>query len=243
MHDVLGTLDLPDTHRGILRDAVSSLESRLADILHGLVLYGSAVRGGFVPAFSDLNLLIVLEVSTPEAHTVISDVVAGARVEIDPFVLAREGLERSFQAFAVKFDSIHRHYRVLSGADPLAGFELDGELAAFLTEQALRNSRLRAVQAFIHWRKKPSRYHAWYRHQVPVFMTQMSEVVRLRGVDVPDDFEGRLAVLADAFGFQRESLDRLLAARDLSRPAQADVEQLHRALFSALNHVIVSELQ
>ncbi len=122
MHDVLGTLDLPDTHRGILRDAVSSLESRLADILDGLVLYGSAVRGGFVPAFSDLNLLIVLEVSTPEAHTVISDVVAGARVEIDPFVLAREGLERSFRAFAVKFDSIHRHYRVLSGTGvhPLA---------------------------------------------------------------------------------------------------------------------------
>ena len=74
-------------------------------------------------------------------------------------------------------------------------------------------------------------------------MTQTSEVVRLRGVDVQDDFEGRLAVLADAFGFRLESLDRLLAARDLSRPAQADVEQLHRALFSALNHVIVSELQ
>src|ERR1700741_4776100 len=103
---------LPST----LTQTVSALKEALGNNLYSCCLYGSAVRGDAIEGVSDINLLIVLENSTAEAHLAISRVIGG-NPNIDPFVLGRRGFERSVRAFAPKFLSIQRNYRVLCGAD------------------------------------------------------------------------------------------------------------------------------
>ena len=97
-------MNLPRDIQVRLDRTVDLLQKLLGENLHSCILYGSAVRGDFVPAVSDLNFLMVLNESTAEAHAAIADAVRGT-LRIEPFVLGRKGLERSMRSFALKFRS------------------------------------------------------------------------------------------------------------------------------------------
>ncbi len=229
------SIDIP----GIATDFVEHLERGLKDNLHSVVVYGSVVRGGYDPKTSDINLLIVLEVSTPEAHLVISEALPRVKGEIDPFVLSKAGIDRSFRAFATKFDSIKRHYHVLHGADPLADYLPDPALASFLTEQAIRNLRLRSVQAFIHWRRDGKRYMNYLERTIPAIITDLSEVLRCKDIEIPKDIIQRLPIIAKEFGVEEVGLRNLLDIAHKPRPISAgEIQKLHRFVFTMLDSAV-----
>jgi predicted nucleotidyltransferase len=200
---------IPPNHQRELDTFQQQLTGVLGDNLFSLVLYGSAVRGRFDPRRSDLNVLIVLAHSTVDAQTVIAEAVDSANVKIEPFVITAEGMERSFRAFSVKFANIQRHYRLLAGEDPLAGLVIDKALCAFLFEQTLRNLRLRSVQAFIRWRKDPQRFGEHLQHTIAQTIIDLSEVLRLRDIELPDDFSARLPILSQDYGRDYSTLAKL----------------------------------
>ncbi len=232
----LAGLDLPQKHTDATQRLVAELTRLLAGNLYSVVIYGSAVRGGFSAATSDINLLIVLEVSTPEAHEVIADAIGMSPVLIEPFVLTRAGMERSFRAFAPKFGSVKRHYLVLAGEDPLRDYEADKELAAFLCEQAIRNLRLRAVQAYIHHRRDPVQYLSYLERSLPVVFTDLSEVLRLQDLEVPGGFAERVPVIASQYGVSEDGLAELLKVSAGShRLSPAEIGDIHRFLYRLLD--------
>jgi hypothetical protein len=232
---MLSTISIPKSATAF----VGHLEKGLQDNLHSVVIYGSVVRGGYDPKTSDINLLIVLEASTPEAHLVISEGLPRTKAEIDPFVLTRTGIDRSFRAFATKFDSIKRHYEVLHGADPLADYQPDPALARFLCEQAVRNLRLRSVQAFIHWRRDGKRYMSYLERTIPVIITDLSEVLRSEDIEVPKDFDQRLPIIAREFGVEAGGLKNLFDIAHQPRPISAgEIQKLHRFVFTMLDSAV-----
>jgi hypothetical protein len=235
----LSTLDLPKKQQKATQVFVTELSRLLRDNLFSIVVYGSAVRGGFNAQTSDINLLIVLEFSTPEAHGVIADVIAQCDIGIEPFILARTGMERSFRAFAPKFDSLKRHYAVVHGADPLASYKTDPTLAAFLVEQALRNLRLRAVQAYVHYRHDAGQYHLYLGRTVPVIFTDLSEVLRLQDIEVPNQFADRVPILASEYGVTESGLSNLLAIADQPNAISSkEIVDIHRFLFTLLDTAV-----
>jgi predicted nucleotidyltransferase len=163
---------LPPETQAALDRVVAVLTKTLGANLHSLLLYGSAVRGNLVPKVSDLNLLILLEESTPEAHAAITEAIRGP-VRIEPFILGRALLARSLQAFAVKFLSIKRNYRVLHGQDPFATLTVDEGLARFLCEQALRNLWLRSVRAYVVFGQDRTRYTRFLTKVTPALFTDL----------------------------------------------------------------------
>lgn len=122
----------------VLSRAVDELKAKLGGGLYSCCLYGSTVRGNAIDGVSDLNLLLVLNDPTEASHQSIAQVLK-SYPQIDPFILDRRGFERSVRAFATKFASIRRNYRVLHGKDPLAEMKVDLTLERFLCEQAVRN--------------------------------------------------------------------------------------------------------
>ena len=229
--------------REVLNAAVDGLKSQLGDNLYACVVYGSAVRGDFVPVASDINLLIVLNESTPQAHADIAGV-AGGKLRIDPFVIGRPGMERSLHAFAMKFLSIQRDYEVLHGVDPLAGFEINAEHQRFLCEQQLRNVRLRLVRAFIVFGGQRRRYRAFLRQWIPTVFVDVSEALRLADIEIPHDFADRVPVIASEFEVDASVLKDLLVLKE-SRPRRwtdgisaEKVRDLHSRTFNLLTSVI-----
>lgn len=234
----LQTGDLPRQYA----DAIDRLRRKLPDVLrenlYSLVLYGSAVRGNVVADVSDLNVLIILNESTPDAHVAIAEAIRG-KVRIEPFVIGRAGMERSFQAFAIKFRSISRNYRVLAGQDPFAGISVSQATLRFLCEQAIRNLRLRTVYAFIQFGRNPDRYRAFLLNITSQVIIDVAEVLRLSEVDVPSDYEQRIAAIEREFCVHAPVLPRLLQFKNAPHPLRPEeILQFHRGLFQLLDEVV-----
>ena len=235
---------LPSEMQRALDVSVERLKASLGENLYALILYGSAVRGNVVPGVSDLNLLLILEESTPEAHDAIADGIKSS-VKIEPFILGRSGLERSFQAFAVKFRSIQRHYQLLHGADPFATFKTNDAVLRFLCEQSARSSRLRLIHAYVTMRDDSPRYQRYVLGIIPGLVTNLSDALRYMGAEVPVEFSKRIGVFQSTFNVDASVLDTLLKIRQAPRKmSAAELSSMHSQLHGLLNQAIAwMELQ
>ena len=210
--------------------------SVLGENLVSIVLYGSTVRGNRVRGRSDVNVLIVLDKSTPEAHRVIAEQLRHTP-QISPFVLSRWELPRSCRVFAIKFRSIARDYKVLFGDDPLADFAPSQQLLLFLCEQALRNMRLRLKHDYICNVDKPSRYgQVLARNTTSLFVT-LSEVLRCAGITVPEDFKSRPELIGVTMKVDASVLHDLLElhSKSVQKLSAEQAFDLHARLFRLLS--------
>ena len=109
------------------------------------VIHSEAVRGDPAPDLKDLDVLIILNELTPGAHAAIKDAVQG-RIQSDPYIVTKSEIEQNLRSFALKLRGLLRRYKVLAGEDPFEAIELDPETLQFLTDQSLRELRLRCAR-------------------------------------------------------------------------------------------------
>ncbi len=223
----------------VLKVVATSLSEALGENLYSCCLYGSAVRGNFDDAASDINLLILLNQSDVHAHILLADVL-GKHKRIDPFILAKRGFERSFRMFGPKFASIQRHYRVLWGADPIGSLHVKPEEEKFLTEQAFRNLRLRLVYAFVTRHHHPNAYERFIVRNITPLFVQLSDILRLDGVVIPREFRSRLPLFEDRFKIDGSVLYDLLELKaNRKKMPDKDAVIWHERLFPLIDRVLV----
>jgi hypothetical protein len=219
--------------------ALNSLHVALGDNLYSCSLYGSAVRGDLIEGVSDLNLLIVLKSSTVEAHQQIADAIRDLP-RIDPFILGQRGFDRSVRAFASKFASIQRNYRVLFGADPFRGLQIDAKLERFLCEQAMRNFRLRLVYAFVTRTRTKGGYERFLLHNISPLFAQLSQALRLNGISIPKEFPDRIPIFEREFQINGKVLEDLLEMKhERTKWVDPEAEAWHERLFPVIDSVLV----
>ena len=231
-------MSLPAHYQNSIDRLSRQLPSLLGENLYSCVLYGSAVRGHIVDKVSDINILIVLNQSTPDAHTAIADCLED-KIHIDPFVIARNGMERSFDVFAIKFRSIKRNYKILAGEDPIKDFSVTDERVQFLAEQALRNLRLRSVNTYIHQRTNIARYTRFLLNSYTALFTYVGEIMRLAHRDVPREYADRIPLIHDYFNIDTAILNTLESIQDNPDQVTAKtIPQIHHDLFLFLNGIV-----
>ena len=221
----------------LIEQAAEALRRELGANLYSCCLYGSAVRGNYIEGQSDINLLISVGASTPDAHEKIARAIGNEAV-IDPFVISQPALARTVRAFASKFASIQRNYRVIYGADPFAGLKIEPRHERFLCEQALRNLQLRMTFAFI-TRERNKSYRRFLARSVTPLFVQFSEALRLEGVAVPKEFEARIPLFEKQFNIDGMILRELLAlkARPDERRRDTDAD-LHERVVPVVDSVL-----
>lgn len=232
-------MSLPADYQAEVEKISNQLPATLGENLYSCVLYGSAVRGNVVAGVSDINILIVLNQSTPAAHTAIADCIGG-KVYVNPFIIARKGMERSFAVFGIKFRSIKRNYRVLFGEDPIKEFSVTDEKVRFLAEQALRNLRLRSVNTYIHHRHNAQRYTRFLLNTYTALFTYVGEIMRLDHIEVPRNYKERIPIVCKYFNIDATVLNELATIQ--ANPSQIttnNIPAIHEHLFTFLNTIVV----
>jgi len=109
------------TVASLLNDLDQSLAGRFS-----AVLYGSAARGDWVAGVSDINLLLVLDDTSPASLRGLTQAFAGWRKSgnIPPLVFSREEWAGASDAFPIEVTDILHSYKVLKGSDPVAGMRV-----------------------------------------------------------------------------------------------------------------------
>ncbi len=152
MSSVNWTIDgLPDETQQLLRSYVRDLVKAFANQLEAVLLYGSAVRGEFLPGRSNLNVMLFLwsyEVALLKKYTGIHKRWSKEQIVV-PLFLTTADLQSAATVFPLEYQDILDWHRLLWGQDPFVGFKVDTRHLAGEVLQGMRGNLLRVRQRLV----------------------------------------------------------------------------------------------
>ena len=126
----------------ILENLTESLKKLFGSDLRALFLYGSAARGTFCKAVSDINILVVLEKSSPrkifEMGSTIKSFLEKHRV--NPLVMTQEELASSADVFPLEYGDIQEANKLLYGDASVLEMKLCPDMLRYQLEEKLRGA-------------------------------------------------------------------------------------------------------
>ena len=142
---------LPDETQKLLQAYTKDVKSTFGDRLEGLLVYGSAVRGEFLPGRSNLNLLLLVTGYDAAMLKRYEPVHKRWNKEgvVAPLLLTEEEIRTSSALFPIEFMEIQEHHRVLGGRDPFVGFHVHAGRLGDAVLQGLAGHVLRLRQRFV----------------------------------------------------------------------------------------------
>ena len=141
---------LPDETQKLLQAYAKEVKTVFGEQLEGLLIYGSAVRGEFLPGRSNLNLLLVVgdyDAAMLKRYEPMHKRWSKEGVII-PLFLTDQEIKTSSSLFPIEFLEIQEHHRVLGGRDPFVGFHVDPSRVGDAVKQGLAGHVLRLRQRF-----------------------------------------------------------------------------------------------
>jgi predicted nucleotidyltransferase len=174
---------LPHELRAQLQVFCEQLEDRLGKELCAVVLYGSAARGDWDAARSDVNVLVVLHhAKKPQLDAVMGPLdVAQRAAAVRPLVVTRDDLERSSDVFPLRFLDMQRSHVLLWGdEDPLEAVDIAWDELRLDVEQAIKNLLWRMRQRYLMDGHRPERIGALLSSSVDPFLMAMGALMFLQ---------------------------------------------------------------
>jgi len=142
---------LPEGTQKLLRAYVEHVAKAFGDQLETVILYGSAVRGDFLPGRSNLNVLLFVssyDVAVLKRYAPVHKKWSKELV-VAPLFLTKDDLQASAVVFPLEYQDIHDCHRVLWGQDPFVGFTVDQRHLAGEVIRSLRGNLLRLRQRLV----------------------------------------------------------------------------------------------
>jgi hypothetical protein len=130
---------------------VKQVRAAYGEQLESVILYGSAVRGDFLPGRSNLNLLLCV----PSYNVTLLKQYNGLHKRwgkeqiVVPLFMTTDDLRSASSVFPLEYLDIQESHRVLWGQDPFLGFKADSRYLAVEVIQSLRSNLLRVRQRFV----------------------------------------------------------------------------------------------
>lgn len=170
-----------------LEKIVKALKDALADQLRSIVLYGSAARGDFQKATSDINLLVVLDKLDPETLAKLSPSMSKWRRDGQPFprLFTPELIAESTDVFPIEYLDIRAHHVVLYGPDPFEGLVVHEEHLRLWCERELREKMMRLREAYTMSHGKDKALKSLLVESYSVFLAIFRGCLHLLGGDIP----------------------------------------------------------
>jgi hypothetical protein len=226
-----------------LQDFVAKLREAAGDNLVSVVLYGSAVSGGF-DQYSDLNLLCVLrDLSYPALERLSPAITWWSKQKQRMPLLTTPGeLERCTDVFAIEFLDMKANYQVLHGEDVLRDLQVPTQLLRAELEYELREKLILLRQHLLAAGGDDGKMWHLLVRSLPSFTTLFRHTLMVAGQPVPVGKRESVEAAAKLVGFdpggflqvldirERNADPRKLNLRDTAVHYLAAVEQVTAAV-------------
>jgi hypothetical protein len=142
---------LPDDTQKLLQTYVKDVKGVFGEQLEGMLLYGSAVRGEFLPGRSNLNILLLVssyDSAVLKKYSALHRRWSKEQIVV-PLFLTEEELRTSGAVFPLEFLEIQEQHRVLGGRDPFIGFHVKTDRLRETVVQGLMSHLLHLRQRYV----------------------------------------------------------------------------------------------
>lgn len=232
---------LPDEYQQHLRAYVKDVQRVYGDSLDGVLLYGSAVRGEFLPGRSNLNAALVVQstkVDQLKKYGALHRRWAKEHIVV-PLVVTQADLAAMSLVFPLECLELQEHHRLLAGQDPFVGFKVDQRHLLAEVLQSLRGNLLRLRQRFIEGGGTEEAITILLPLSLTAILPGLRGVQRLAGRPVLSQSE---PLVADLEAFLSVDLSGLRDAWWLKRgqisPGQKEVPRLMERYLESLEQLV-----
>ncbi len=182
---------------------------------YSAILYGSAARGDYIPGRSDINLMLVIDQLSPQVLRSLGRGFSTWRkaAREAPLVLSRAEWNRASDAFPIEISDMKTSYKVLRGADPLQGAEIDLADLRKALEREFRGKLLRLRQGYATYAPDPAALGGLGLQSAATILILLRGVLTLLEKPVPHDGLELAAQAAATVGFEGEHLLHVIRHR------------------------------
>ena len=227
-----------DGVRSQARSLAEALRDRLGDRLLCAALYGSAARGDFKPASSDVNLVLVVSEASLEVLSACSGPLQAARAELRcaPLLLTRDELRQAADVFPLKLLDIRRAYRLLVGEDVFRELRIEFQDLRLSCEHELRNIVLKLRHAFVLGSPDAARLAGVLHQFAPQLLGVLRVLAEHEGASCPTQ-ETLTSFGARRFGLSEVPLRAALAIAPAKPPPWPELERVFGAFLGVVDQV------
>lgn len=192
-----------------LDELKASLEQICGQDLVALVVHGSAVRGGWREATSDVDLICVLEHDSEELLAAIGPPLELARfaARIEAMILTRAEIPRSADCFPLLYGDVARTSVTLCGKNPFPGLHISDEHIRLRIEQELREVRIRMRRVATDLAAEAN-FGGAVERKLKQVRGPLRALLGLRGEDVEDRLDPVIVASCKAYGVEAGPLRR-----------------------------------
>lgn len=222
-----------------LQELVSRLQQACGENLVSIVLYGSAAREDFHEAFSDVNVLVVLQRLEASAFATISAVLRWWSHEEKlrpPMIMTLEELRESADVFAIELLDMQRSHKTLFGQDVVTGVEIPMNLHRVEVEHELRTTLLRLRHHLLLSPGSDDELRAVLAKSITSVLTLFRHALIALGENPPEAKPQLLERAGQIFGFEVQPLRSILALRN-EGPHSENLHDLYHAYMSTIQRV------
>jgi len=170
---------------------LDQIRQALGDRLRSVVLYGSAARGDYERATSDLNLILVLEDLETTTLEQLNPALTRweSRRQPLPRLFTPAIIAESADVFPIEFLDLQARRVVLLGEDPFATVEVHTTHLRLQCERELREKMMRLREGYVETNTHPKRLRRLLTDSYTTFVALFRGCLRLHGDVVPDHNE------------------------------------------------------
>ncbi len=234
---------LPDETQKLLRAYVREVANAFGDQLEAVLLYGSAVRGEFLPGRSNINILLFVssyDAAVLKKYVPVHDKWSKEQVVV-PLFLTKNDLEASAFVFPLEYQDIQECHRLLWGQDPFVGFKVDPRNLAAEVLQTLRGNLVRVRQRLVEGGGTEDAMTVLMPLSLTALLPALRGVQRLLGRPVLSHGEPLLKDLEACLAIDLVGLhDVLSLKRGHSSPGKKEVPRLMDRYLASLGGLITA---
>lgn len=236
------TIDgVPDDTQRLLRAYVKDVAQAYGEQLDALLLFGSAVRGEFLPGRSNLNILLFLrsyDVALLKAYTGVHKKWSNDQVVV-PLFLTKADLQASALVFPLEYQDIQDCHRLLWGQDPFIGFKVDPRHLAGEVLQSLRGNLVRMRQRLVEGDTTEESMLLLLPLSITAVLPVLRGVQRLLGRPVLSHGEPLVQDLADCLAIDLTGLSEALSIkRGYISPGHKEIPRVMDRYFDGLGRLV-----
>lgn len=225
----------------MLRSYVAEVARIFGPTLEGILLYGSAACGDYLPGRSNLNLMVILSAHDAVKLGQYAKVHRRWQKEgiVVPLFLTGWEVRTGADCFPLEYlDVMHAHV-LLKGRDPFPELSINlGNLRA-QCEQEIRGNLLRLRQRFVEGAGKPEAAAILMPLSLTALLPALKGILRLLGLRVPASADAVLADLKADLGVDPAVFQEVLSLkRGLITPGPVELPRLFERYLSTLQDVV-----
>ncbi|HVH69306.1 MAG TPA: hypothetical protein VM716_15665 [Gemmatimonadales bacterium] len=190
----------------------TAVSQALGSHLVSLVLYGSAARGTAVPQRSDVNTLLICDAVDDALFAAVAPALKDWRRagHPAPLIFTEREWRSSADVFAIEYQDMQEHHRVLAGRDPWSGIRVERSDMRRQLEGELMGKLVRLRQAYAALADDPKQLARALVGSAAGFFTMLRTVLRLAGRPAPAAPEELVRSAAALIGFPADGLAPLV---------------------------------